>query len=188
MTEADSGKGTPQPEMPQRRSFLKQALTLVLGAIAGLAPIAVGLRAFLDPLRRKADKGGMVRVTALEALPADGTPRKFTVAADQMDAWNKFPHTPIGAVYLRRIDDQHVEALNVVCPHAGCFVDYIPARKEYLCPCHRSTFRLDGRIDDASSPSPRPMDSLTVELRNQTEIWVQFQNFIAGQKAKIPTA
>jgi hypothetical protein len=32
------------------------------------------------------------------------------------------------------------------------------------------------------------MDELTVEIRNENEVWVQFQNYLAGQKAKVPVA
>src|SRR5260221_674567 len=82
---------------------------------------AAGLAVYLDPLRHKSSGKGSVRVASLEALPSDGIPRKFPVLATRVDAWNKFREVPIGAVYLRRTGDQ-IEALNVVCPHAGCFV------------------------------------------------------------------
>src|SRR5438309_4689223 len=44
----------------------------------------------------------------------------------------------LGAVYLRRTPDGKLQAFNVVCPHAGCFVDFLPERGMYLCPCHNS--------------------------------------------------
>ena len=76
-----------------------------------------------------------------------------------------------------------VEALQTICPHAGCFVDYRPDARDFLCPCHNSTFAIDGAINDPKSPSPRAMDTLPVELR-EGEIWIRFENFQAGQKAK----
>jgi Rieske Fe-S protein len=173
---------------PDRRQFLQSLVAVICGAIAGLVPAGVGIYFFTDPLKRKSKAGDPVRVTQLEALPLDGTPRKFTVTASLTDAWNKFPRTPVGAVYLRRIGEQKVEALNVACPHAGCFVDYLADKKQYLCPCHRSTFTLNGAINDPHSPSPRGMDTLEIEIRNHNEVWVKFQNYVAGHKAKIPTA
>ena len=92
----------------------------------------------------------------------------------------------IGAVYLRREKGKPVEALNVACPHAGCFVDYVAARHGYLCPCHNSTFALDGKINDPKSPSPRALDTLEVEIRGEGEIWVRFQNYRAGVSTKVP--
>ena len=142
---------------------------------------------FLDPLRRKASKSDALRVTSLNALPADGVPRKFPVIATRTDAWNKFPNVPIGAVYLRRISENQVEAFNVVCPHAGCFVDFVPERKSYLCPCHDSTFAIDGKINDPKSPSPRGLDPLEAEIRDG-EVYVKFMNFRAGTAERIPEA
>ena len=85
----------------------------------------------------------MVHITSLNALPDDGTPRKFAVVTSYADAWNKMPDVPIGAIYLRRKPNQSVQAFNVICPHLGCFVDYVAERKGFFCPCHNSSFAVD---------------------------------------------
>jgi menaquinol-cytochrome c reductase iron-sulfur subunit len=170
-----------------RRGFLKKVAANVVGAVVAIVPFAAGLALWLDPVRRKANAGGqVVRVATLNALPDDGVPRKFPVLASRVDAWNKSPETAVGAVYLRREKGGKPRAFNVVCPHAGCFVDFAPARGSYLCPCHNSTFSLDGRINDPKSPSPRGLDELEVEIRDDSEIWVKFQNYRAGVSQKIP--
>lgn len=176
------------PADSERRGFIKKACALLIGGVTVLLPTAAGLAVFFDPLRRKSQVGGKMRVTSLESLPKDGTPRKFSIRADRSDAWNKYPHAPVGAVYLRRAGEKKVEALNVICPHAGCFVDYRPGSRSFLCPCHNSKFNLDGTIADPRSPSPRPLDALEVEIRNETEVWVQFLNFRIGHAEKIPLA
>jgi len=160
----------------------------VLGAVLGLVPFGAGLIVLLDPLRRHAAAGNAVLVTTLDALPADGLPHKFPVLATRVDAWNKYSQVPIGAVYLRRLPDGTLQALNVVCPHAGCFVDFLTSHDHFVCPCHNSTFTLAGRIADHASPAPRGMDTLPVEVRKQKEVWVTFQNFQAGRAEKIPVA
>ena len=172
---------------PGRREFFKQFLAVACGAVATLIPAAAGLAVFFDPLRRKSSGGNgtAVRVASLSALPQDGVPRKFSVIADRTDAWNKFPQVPVGAVYLRRTGEKTIEALNVVCPHAGGFVDYNAANNCFLCPLHNSKFALDGKLSDPKSPAPRGMDSLEVEIRGE-EIWVKFQNFRSGPAEKIP--
>jgi menaquinol-cytochrome c reductase iron-sulfur subunit len=179
-----------QPPAPGRRSFFKQTQALALGAVTTLVPLGAGLLTFLDPLRRKAGAaggGGFVQVTSLSALAEDGSPRRFPIIASREDAWNKFPQVPIGAVYLRRTP-QGVDALNVTCPHAGCPVEFKPATNSYLCPCHDSKFHLNGTLADRRSPSPRSMDALEVEVRNQTEVWVRFRGFEAGKARKVPLA
>jgi Rieske Fe-S protein len=175
------------PCCSDRRGFFKKLAANVLGTIITIVPFAAGLAVWLDPARRKAAVGGqLVRVATLNALPDDGVPRKFAVIASRVDAWNKSPETAIGAVYLRREKAAKPRAFNVVCPHAGCFVEYVADRDCYLCPCHNSTFALNGTINDPGSPSPRGLDELEVEVRGEAEIWVKFQNFRAGVVEKTP--
>ena len=188
MPKSEIVSNTTPSTQTDRRGFFKKFLAIVLGGVATIIPVAAGLTVFLDPLRRKSSGKTFVRVATLDALSNDGAPRKFPVLADRVDAWNKFNNVPIGAVYLRRTAEDKVEALNVVCPHAGCFVDFKSERGKFLCPCHNSVFALDGKIADASSPAARGLDTLDVELRNGKEIWVEFQNFRAGHAEKIPVA
>ena len=173
-------KNSPNSE---RRRFLAAGAA----ALAGVLPPLTGLGVLLNPLRKKSNLGQAVRVTSLSALPADGVPRKFPVVTDRVDAWNHFRNVPIGAVYLRRVEENSVEAFSVDCPHAGCFVEYRAAEKNYLCPCHDSRFNIDGSIQDPNSPSPRGLDSLEVDeekLQSLNEVWVRFQKFQPGQAEK----
>ena len=173
---------------PARRGFLKETAAIVLGTLSGLIPFAAGLAVFLDPLRKKSQSSSLSFVATLDALPEDGSPRQFNVIADRSDAWNRTPNVPIGAVYLRRSGEQKVQALNVVCPHAGCFVDYKAQEKCYLCPCHQSKFALDGTIEDPKSPTPRALDTLEVEIRNESEVWVRYESYLAGRPEKVRIA
>ena len=129
----------------------------------------------------------MVRVTSVSVLPSDGAPQKFTVRADRTDAWTTYVNQPVGAVYLRRNGDQIV-AFNVVCPHAGCFVGVAEDGSRFECPCHKSSFTLDGDIDDPASPAPRGMDTLEAEVRNGNEVWVRFESFQSGRAEKVSRA
>lgn len=171
----------------QRRGFLKTSVCLATGAAAFLAPPIIGLRTLLDPLgRTSTSTTGFVRVASLQAMPADGKPRRFQILAGRTDAWNKYSAVPIGAVYLRRSGEKDVSAFNVICPHAGCFVDYAADRQVYFCPCHNSSFTLDGDVSDPKSPSPRGLDALPVEIRPDGEVWVKFQNYRTGIARRIP--
>jgi Rieske Fe-S protein len=171
-----------------RREFLKKSCAACLAAAAAGTPVAVGTRVFLDPLTRLKTADSFVKVTTFDTLPEDGTPMQFPVLADRRDAWTKFTQVPIGAVFLQRLPKDKVLALSVVCPHAGCFVDYEEDKQEFLCPCHNSLFKKDGGLKDEQSPSPRPLDTLEVEVRNKNEVWVRFQDFQLGLKEKRPVA
>ena len=188
------GRPTPSPASqpapePGRRNVLTGLAALVIGGLVGLLPFGAGLFVFLDPiLKRKATGGAgpeparpLRRVAAVEALPADGSPVQVPVIADLTDAWNREPNQPIGAVYLRKVANGGVECFNAICPHAGCFVGYAADRKVFQCPCHTSSFQLDGsRI--MPSPSPRDMDPQKVDSQHlkDGEVWIEFVNYYPG--------
>ncbi len=174
-------------QLAHRRGFLAKMTAVIAGAVALITPAAVGIVAFLNPLRQKGRLGKLIRVTSLDALPHDGTPQKFPVVADRADAWYLFPSEHIGAVYLRRTGKDRVEALQVVCPHAGCVIMLEEAAdgKKFFCPCHAASFDLAGKRLAQNSPCPRDMDSLDTEIRNDNEVWVKFQNFTPGIATKI---
>jgi menaquinol-cytochrome c reductase iron-sulfur subunit len=170
-----------------RRDFIKKASAAAIGGVITLAPIAVGARVLMDPAGRTGGGSQKIKVTSLDSIPKDGVPRKFEILAARTDAWNRYPEASVGAVYLRRTGETTIEALNVVCPHAGCFVDFRSDKKAFFCPCHNSLFDLEGKISDPKSPSPRGMDGLPVEIRDG-EVWVEFQNFRTGTSHKVPVA
>ncbi len=176
------------PDDPPRRSFLIRLGAILAVLTAAIVPVGAGLIAFLNPLHQKRRETEMTLVTKLAVLPESGAPRRFTIEADRVDGWTTHVNSPIGSVYLRRTGDDGVAALNVQCPHAGCFVGVAADERSFACPCHGSSFNLDGTIADPSSPSPRSMDALEVEIRNGDEIWVRHQSFQPGVSHKTALA
>jgi menaquinol-cytochrome c reductase iron-sulfur subunit len=149
------------PPQPDRRNFIVKAAAIVIGGILTLFPFLAGLSVFFDPLRRKTEASAAVFVGSLNSLPKNGEPVKRSVLRTRVDVWNRTPNVPVGAVYVKG------------------------AQNHYHCPCHNSSFRLDGQILDPDSPSPRALDELVAEIRNDSEIWVQFQNYRAGVKERV---
>jgi Rieske Fe-S protein len=170
-----------------RRGFLGKATAIACGAVAIATPVVAGVVTFLNPLRQKSQGGEFMRLASLATIPEDGTPLKVPVIADRTDAWSRFPAEAIGAVFLRRNGDG-VTALQVICPPAGCSLNYDPVGRRYFCPCHAASFDLTGKRADATSPSPRSMDSLEVEIRNKNEVLVKFQTFGVGTAKKVAQA
>lgn len=190
-----------QDGTPARRHWFFSAAAVVIGGFVGLVPAGIGLIAFLDPWRRKPElptgrnsgpggREGFFRIASLSALPVGGNPQRFPVIADQLDAWNYSSQQPVGAVFLQRVSQSEVRCFNTTCPHAGCSVSF--DGEVYVCPCHNSSFLLDGQRRPAESgrdnPSPRNLDDLELdqEMLAQGEIWVRFQNFYTGKHEKVP--
>jgi Rieske Fe-S protein len=158
----------------------------------------------LDPILRKprkptahaSDGGsggeGYVRVASIDAVPDDGVPRRFSVIDDQQDAWNFTPDQPIGAVYVSRdegdADGESIRVLHATCPHAGCSVATAdtPNGLMFQCPCHNSSFALDGeRVNrpGKNNPSPRDLDVLESKIV-EGDVWVEFKRFYTGREEK----
>ena len=183
-----------EPE-PPRRGFFRKMLAVLVGGVVAAVPAAAGLAVFFDPVRRSrkhAGAAGFVPVAPLDAVPADGRPVKFQIIADRSDAWNRYQNVPLGAVYVKRTGGApagapRVVAWNVVCPHAGCFVDIAADGRSFRCPCHNSGFGEDGSMLPGCV-SPRPMDELKVDESALARglVQVQFQNFVAGTAEKKP--
>ena len=171
--------------MPENRRTLLKVLTGVLGGGAAAAVGIPALRAVVSPLGKitVSGTGQFVAVAPEQAVPEDGTPINVPVVIEEpRDAWTKMPPTTVGAVFLRREGDK-VVAYSTVCPHLGCGIDYADDKKAFACPCHESSFDLDGQV--AAGPSPRAMDSLETRIRGG-KVEVKFEKFKLGTADKVP--
>ena len=156
--------------------------TMVLGGLVKLA-LAVPAVAFLvSPLRKKHAAGGEDAFETLTSLSqlAVGVPRSFAIIRDRIDAWVKYPSEPAGSVWLIRQPPgakEEVVAFTAECTHLGCAINLSADGKSFLCPCHTSSFDLQGRPQN--HVPPRPMDRLDVELSGDPDpkVRVKFQRF-----------
>jgi Rieske Fe-S protein len=55
-----------------------------------------------------------------------------------------------------------VVGLSAICTHQGCTV--LPDDAQLHCPCHGSTFDLEGK--NVSGPAPKPLPSFAVRVEN----------------------
>ena len=175
-----------------RRGFLGLLTWLMgLGAAAVLAVPGVGY--LLTPiLRSKQGEGEFVPVARLSDLEPD-VPRVFPIVQRRKDAWVSYPAEPVGSVWLVRQPEGKtpaVLAFSAECPHLACAITLGDDRGGFFCPCHVSSFQLDGRR--IRGASPRDMDSLEVMPLPGDEpdpvIRVRFQRFRSNTEAKVPLA
>lgn len=189
-------------EAPARRGFFTRFFTGLLGFLVVAIPGFFGGAFFLDPLLRKrrgesaeASTGGgpvkdgegyLLLNATIASLPADGTPVSYTVYDDKLNAWNRLANVQIGTIWLRRLSDAQVIAFSSVCPHLGCAVDFRTSKGDFFCPCHTSSFNLDG-VRTNQIP-PRGMDVLPTKLKPDTgdRIWLKYETFRAGTAEKTP--
>lgn len=179
---AGTGPAAPASAEATRRDFLKTAgiggLGLGLAAVAG-APAVLYVT---YPLEHSTVTGGsgFIKIGKSE-LFKPGAPVKVDVFADKRDAWNRIVQVKVGSAWLIRRGDA-LTAYSTVCPHLGCAVDYDGEATKFKCPCHHSSFAMDGKVE--GGPAPRGMDTLEVEEKDGMVAlrYVRFRQGIADKE------
>lgn len=183
---------------PERRSVLRVLSGVLLAALTAAAAVP-SLIYLLDPVlgsRRGGRRrpGGGAEPETLPVAPLSEVPdvsqgaaplRATVTAAEQHDAWSRNESARLGSVWLSRglVAPDDVTCLSTICPHAGCGVDFDEARRLFVCPCHSSTFALDGTRREG--PAPRDMDRLDVEVKDGV-VRCRFQRFRPATERKEP--
>jgi Rieske Fe-S protein len=167
-----------QPAVSDRRGFMKMVAGLLAAAAGTLAAVPVLGSALSPLLRPKSAETGFLRAAAVEDLEP-GVPRRVELTGVVVDGWTRAVGV-LGAVWLLKKADGTVLALSSFCPHSGCSIGQ-KTQTTYTCPCHDSTFQLDGTASDG--PSPRPMDPLEVQLQGK-EVFVRWRRFKVGVKER----
>lgn len=149
-----------------RRLFLGR-LWKAVGLLA-VVEFAAVVAAYLAP--RKA--GGALGTGVIEAGPVG----EFTPASVRA--------FPAGRFYLARLADGGFLALSSRCTHLGCTVPWDEKTKTFPCPCHASSFDLQGNV--LSPPAPRALDLFPVAIENgivkvDTSRRIERQRFEPGQ-------
>jgi cytochrome b6-f complex iron-sulfur subunit len=125
------------------RSGRRRVLQFGSVAAAGLAVGAVATRAASTPAE-VADgplvptDGQWTRVAASTEVP-DGAVRGFAVD---------------GVTGFVRRDAGQVAAVSGICTHQGCALRLDPPARELRCPCHRTSFAVDGALVSHQLPTP----------------------------------
>lgn len=71
-------------------------------------------------------------------------------------------NTATARVWIKR-DTLGITAMLATCTHLGCEVSYHSEKKEWICPCHASTYDEEGRV--VSGPAPHALHRVAVERK-----------------------
>ncbi|MCS6886318.1 MAG: Rieske (2Fe-2S) protein [Acidobacteriota bacterium] len=140
-----------EQETVMRRTFIR----LGIGAMATGYAAAIGypIYAYLStPAKRAAEAGSIteVRLEGAAKLPA-GSAMVF-----------KFGHKP--ALLIHHRDGRWV-AMDAVCTHLGCTVQYETDNNRVFCACHGGVYdAVTG--ENISGPPPKPLSVYRVEVKD----------------------
>jgi menaquinol-cytochrome c reductase iron-sulfur subunit len=136
---------------PSRRTFFVAwiyGLWSLMGAALGL-PAAVYL---LVPPRSR-DKEEWTDVGELAQFPMRA-PEEVVFRRNRKDGWRVISEKT--TAWVVRLTPDEAVAYAPQCTHLGCAYHWDEQKQNFLCPCHTSTFALDGRV--LAGPAPRALD------------------------------
>lgn len=67
-------------------------------------------------------------------------------------------------VIVVRDSNNELSALNPVCTHQGCIVEWSPDSDTFVCPCHNAKYASDGEV--LAPPAPAPLATYQVKEEN----------------------
>ncbi|MDX2448377.1 MAG: Rieske 2Fe-2S domain-containing protein [Desulfobacterales bacterium] len=143
-TYPEEGKEMASP----RRSFLNK-LWVFLGFVA-LAEVIWVILSYLKPVRKQ-ETGGAFGGRIIAGPVGSFSPNTVTA----------FPR---GHFYLACLKEGGFLAIHRKCTHLGCTVPWVEKEQAFICPCHSSTFDIQGAV--IRSPASRALDIFPVLIEN----------------------
>ena len=137
-----------EPQDGKRRDFLTRAITGLSLAVVGfiLYPIS-------RYLKQPAASGGNVKQLVAAKL-SEMTPGSSKIF--------QFGDT---TAILFMDPDGNLKALDAICTHLSCTVQYMKDDQYILCACHNGKYDLNGNV--ISGPPPRPLKQYDVTIQGE---------------------
>ena len=123
------------------------------------AVLALPAAAYLFVKPKSQKQSDFVPAADLSQLTV-GKPEEVVFRRTRVDGWRVLNEK--STAWVLRKDDQDVIAFAPQCTHLGCAYHWDEKENNFLCPCHTSTFSIDGKV--LSGPAPRPLDRLVTKI------------------------
>jgi menaquinol-cytochrome c reductase iron-sulfur subunit len=146
-------------ESPHRRSFFARATQILGAAIGG----GLGIPALIYLIKgpNTLSPGGFVDAADLTQLkPRE--PVEVSFQRIRKDGWKLI--TEKSTAWVVKLSDSETVAYSPSCTHLGCAYHWESAKNEFVCPCHTTSFSVDGKV--LGGPAPRPLDRYPVKVQD----------------------
>lgn len=91
-----------------------------------------------------------------------GVPEQLVFRRNRVDGWKVASEK--ASAWVVKKGNNEVVAFAPQCTHLGCGYNWDDQEQRFLCPCHWSTFSIDGEV--LSGPAPRPLDRYLVKVES----------------------
>ena len=151
---------SPQPATqvtPTRRTFYLEAIYGLQAIIGATLAAIAGVYLLFPPKAKK--EAEWVDAADFNKLPLNAA-EEIVFRRNRVDGW-KVNSEKATAWVVKRSNSEAV-AFAPQCTHLGCAYHWDDANHNFLCPCHTSTFGIDGKV--LSGPAPRALDRYSVKI------------------------
>ena len=149
---------TPDAGNATRRSLLVGAIRAIWAAITGALAAPTSVYLLRRPKPRANDE--WIEVGDISALPA-GRPVEMFFQRNRGDGW-KIASEKLTA-WVVKTQNNGLLVFGPRCTHLGCAHHWEEATKQFVCPCHKSLFSIEGKV--LAGPAARPLDRYDVKLK-----------------------
>ena len=142
---------------PDRRKFHVSLIYAMWAVITGALSLPAAIYLLVPPRSKK--KSSWIEAGDISQLKPN-VPEEFVFRRDRLDGWKLT--TEKSTAWVIKQADSKVIAFTPQCTHLGCAYSYDDKNNEFLCPCHTSTFGLDGKV--LTGPAPRALDRYETKI------------------------
>ena len=142
---------------PDRRTFLLSFIYGLWAFIGMMLAIPASVYLLWPPRPKKEDP--WTEAGRLSDLRLD-TPAELVFRRNRVDGWKVSSEK--ATTWAVRVSDSEVIAFGPQCPHLGCAYHWNAPKHEFLCPCHSSTFSIQGEV--LTGPAPRALDRYDLKI------------------------
>jgi menaquinol-cytochrome c reductase iron-sulfur subunit len=135
----------------ERRTFHLASIYGLWTLIGASLSIPATVYLFLPPRPRTRDE--WVEAGNVSRLQP-GHPEEWVFRRNRTDGWKVVSEKT--TAWVLKKSDREIVAFGPQCPHLGCPYHWEAGNQTFLCPCHASTFSIDGEV--LTGPASRALD------------------------------
>ncbi len=146
-----------------RRNFYQRVIYSIGAVISAALALPAMAYLFLPPRGRS--ETGWTEAGDVSTLTPN-KPEEMVFQKKRVDGWKESYQRATAWVVKT---EREIIAFTPQCTHLGCGYRWDGQQGRFLCPCHASTFSIEGEV--LTGPAPRPLDRYRSRVEG-TRLWL----------------